>query len=121
MRKLNIDTIIHHYLFSALWTSEMESKHAVEDFGYGEQYYTAVEDIGNFLKQAVRFLGPYVEHFGDEAESRLGHDFWLSRNGHGAGFFDHSLGGTEKKLQEIARTFPEKNVFEAETENIFIE
>lgn len=121
MRELNINEIVKHYLYAALWTAELDSKHDADDFGFGEQYYEAVRDIGDFLNKAVRFLGPYEEHFGKETESQLGHDFWLSRNGHGAGFFDHSLGGSEQELQKIARAFSERYVFESEAGNVFIE
>ena len=46
-------------------------------------------------------------------QSQAGHDFWLSRNGHGAGFFDHAGWGDDTiwdKLQHSAshefREFP---------------
>lgn len=35
-------------------------------------------------------------------DGRLGHDFWLSRNGHGAGFFDEYF-GEDKRLREAFR------------------
>lgn len=34
---------------------------------------------------------------------RAGHDYLLSRNGHGAGFFDRGLGEVGDKLQDAAR------------------
>jgi len=128
MRELNINEIVKHYLYAALWTAELDSKYDTDDFGFGEQYYAAVRDIGDFLNKAVRYLAPYEKHFGDKTESQLGHDFWLSRNGHGSGFFDLALDTGDRKLksigdslQEIAREFVEKNVFESEVGNLFIE
>ncbi len=128
MRELNINEIVKHYLYAALWTAELDSKYDADDFGFGEQYYAAVRDIGDFLNKAVRFLGPYEAHFGDQTEFQLGHEFWLSRNRHGSGFFDCYLGTKDEelervsdKLQDIARAFVEKNVFESEVGNVFIE
>lgn len=129
MRKLNINTIVHHYLHCALWTAELDGKYDIDAFGAGEQLYASVRDIGDFLNKSIRHLGPYLEHFGDGTESQLGHDFWLSRNGHGSGFFNCHLGVRDNpelvtaadKLQEIARSFPERNVFESEVGNLFIE
>jgi len=48
-----------------------------------------------------------------------GHDFWLSRNGHGAGFFDRCFAGQYKyareeacrQLQEKANAFGECNLY----------
>jgi hypothetical protein len=128
MRELNINEIVKHYLYAALWTAELDSKYDTDNFGFGEQYYAAVRDIGDFLNKAVRYLAPFEKHFGKDTESRLGHEFWLSRNGHGSGFFDCALGtgdkeleAIQKPLQEIANTFVEKNVFESEVGNVFIE
>ena len=38
------------------------------------------------------------------SDEQLGHDLWLSRNGHGAGFFDRGYDeDVEKKLEDAAR------------------
>lgn len=50
------------------------------------------EDIApTTLKQMVRDCADFQQSFGDYIISdlaRAGHDFWLTRNGHGAGFWD---------------------------------
>ena len=58
-------------------------------------------DIKNFLQLA----GPAaVEAINENGLEQMGHDIWLSRNGHGAGFFDKNYEPeTEKKLMTIAR------------------
>ena len=40
-----------------------------------------------------------------------GHDFWLTRNGHGAGFWDRGLGEAGKKLTDAAHAFGECNLY----------
>lgn len=45
----------------------------------------AMEDILDFLELLERENINWWEYGTDE---RLGHDFWLTRNGHGAGFWD---------------------------------
>ena len=42
-----------------------------------------------------------------DLDSRAGHDFYLSRNGHGSGFFDGEefYGDSCDELQEIARSY----------------
>ena len=50
------------------------------------------------IKQFVSLAGQSVDYaVGENGYEQLGHDFWLSRNGHGAGFFDHSYDDDEEK------------------------
>jgi len=64
----------------------------------------------NSLIQAYLDIKKFIVDAGSEAiiealEAndlfRLGHDIWLTRNGHGAGFFDHGL-DHEKELMDAA-------------------
>ncbi len=50
------------------------------------------------------FFRDYAPLFGTNYE-QAGHDFWLSRNGHGTGFFDRDYDGFENQLQEAARRY----------------
>lgn len=48
----------------------------------------------------------YAEGYDRE---RAGMDFYLSRNGHGAGFFDHGIAPVFRRLQEAARVYGSTN------------
>ncbi len=37
----------------------------------------------------------------------FGHDFWLTRNGHGCGFWDRGINGTGEKLSDFAQSMGE--------------
>lgn len=43
--------------------------------------------------------------------ARAGHDFWLTRNGHGVGFWDRDLGEAGDALSEAARALGERDLF----------
>lgn len=45
------------------------------------------------------------------ADDYNGHDFWLSRNGHGAGFFDRGYGSAGQKLHQAAKVYREFYVY----------
>ncbi len=103
MRTLDKEKIRHHFLHSALWTEELDGDYDIEDF-LPSALEKADKIINEFLILANREdLDPYVDYFGKESESQLGHDIWLSINGHGAGFFDHKLDGHEDNLQDVCR------------------
>lgn len=127
MIKLDKHKIRHSFLGSALWTEELDADYDVDDF-MPSALGKALHIIDNFLIRAPeKALQTYVDHFGKDAENQLGHDIWLSINGHGAGFFDHQLGGDEDVLQEVCRvmrgdkTAYINQVWVSEVGNIFIE
>jgi hypothetical protein len=41
----------------------------------------------------------------------MGHDFWLTRNHHGAGFWDRGLGDAGKILTTLAQGYREVSLF----------
>lgn len=62
---------------------------------------TAYSDIKKFLTSAGDSVDEAID---DNGLERLGMDIWYTRNGHGAGFFDHSYDfDNEKKLTEAGR------------------
>ena len=70
-------------------------------------YPDAERDCLNFIDRATNSNIDLT----DFAAEYVGHDFWLTRNGHGAGFWDRpqNYGGedTAEKLSDIARDFGE--------------
>ena len=40
-----------------------------------------------------------------------GHDFWLTRNGHGAGFWDKGYGEVGDRLTKACKAFPEVDLY----------
>lgn len=42
---------------------------------------------------------------------QVGHDFWLTRNGHGTGFWDRGLGEVGKVLTEASKPYGEASPF----------
>ena len=108
------NAMLNQYLATALWSSSnpdsengeepMDANHSIEDFT-AEARAKAEADISDFLAKAT----PVVEAIDPNYEltdDTIGHDFWLTRNGHGAGFWDgdypEKIG---KALTEIAQTF----------------
>jgi hypothetical protein len=77
------------YLETALWSSTDESD---ESGGQPLDDNYSIDDIEPGVREkleeeALAFLEANEDDIGDELE-QAGHDFWLTRNGHGAGFWD---------------------------------
>ena len=93
--KRNIATIVEHYLVAALWTNEIDDM-SVKCNVSSKSIKDAILQVQCFLGLALPYL---TEEWTDE---QIGHDLWLTRGGHGAGFWDRGLPNGDK-LTEICK------------------
>lgn len=100
--------IVRSYLETALWSSTdpdngddpLDRAYTVYDFA-PEAVTSAVSDLAQFIDRA----GAWVD--GEDA-CQIAHDFWLTRNRHGAGFWDGNYETEQgKALTELAHSFGE--------------
>ncbi len=55
------------------------------------------------------------------SSSSIGHDFWLTRNDHGAGFWDRSLGELGDNVSKISTELGGRDIYEGDDKKIYIE
>lgn len=53
-------------------------------------------------------------------ESQSGHDFWLTRNGHGVGFWDRGLGDVGDELTEYAHAYSSVDAYAGDDGLIYL-
>lgn len=128
-------TITDHYLVAVLWTSqndgddvpededELDGSQSIYDFS-NEARISAEADLFKFLSESKDLIDQakkteYGNHTGDASGilGSIGHDFWLTRNHEGAGFWDRDAlreGGLGDKLTAAAQKFPEQNAWAAD-------
>ncbi len=88
-RNNNSNVILEHYLNCALWSSTddndnpLDENYDIDDIDQSAKD-ESLEDINGFLDIAGTLLD-------GQTDEQIGHDFWLTRNGHGAGFWDRGL------------------------------
>ena len=117
-----LETMVDHYLIAALWSSTDDDGEQFENMFFPDAIdessrNQATEDCKSFIELAGTLLANW-------SPEQVGLDFWLSRNGHGAGFFDRThIADKEtcKALQKIARTFKELNVYTNDNVTVGIE
>lgn len=104
----SMGSILQDYLVAAIWTEEERIEEEddvsgldVSDFSE-EAINKAKSDIKKFMAKAYELFLPEELARGN----KIGHDIWLSRNGHGAGFFDGDYEESDK-LQSIAEDLKE--------------
>ncbi len=50
-----------------------------------------------------------------------GHDFWLTRNGHGAGFWDRGYGDIGDKLTKACKSYANINAYKGDDGKVYLE
>lgn len=116
----SLDLFTRGYLESALWSSTDESRDDGGDpldsnYDFHDIQRASLEslvaDCVEFQKVAAELLTEAYSR--DYSAARAGHDFWLTRNGHGAGFWDRdelSEGDLGDRLSEASDAFGEVNL-----------
>ena len=104
------DKFLDAYIECALWSSTdddgepLDKNYSASDLS-PDALLVMTEDCHVFQRLNLILL----HNLNDE---QCGHDFWLSRNGHGSGFWDRELpGDVGEKLTEAAHFFRGCNLF----------
>jgi hypothetical protein len=105
MSAQTIPPALRQYVETALWSSN-------DDDGYPLDDRFGVEDVAPEVIAAMRedldaFIAslPLAAAFLDDEQ--VAHDFWLTRNRHGAGFWDRGLGALGEYLALLAHPYGE--------------
>lgn len=86
-----VDDIVRGYLECALWSSHGEDEDTGETWNYDERYTLAdlaPEAIAKADADCLAFARYNALDIDGQDPAQIGHDFWLTRNHHGAGFWD---------------------------------
>jgi hypothetical protein len=108
----NIDTVLDHYIVCALWADLSD-----DDGNPLDEY--AISDLADETRAAMRAdvqdFCEAIEREGIDAsawsDEQLGHDFWLTRNGHGAGFWDRGLGEPGEQLTTLCKPYGSRHMW----------
>jgi hypothetical protein len=105
----NIDTILRHYLVCAVWTGTDNDGEPLGSTGWtvDDIHESSIDKARLDIERFVSLAGDMLDGLSDET---IGHDFWLTRNRHGTGFWDRGLGDVGNRLSKIARWFGDRYV-----------
>ena len=135
IKGIELDDFTGQYLVTALWSSmvglpvlsddlvdgcmdvpEDHPLHGIsEDDNFDKDF-----DSDDFTKEAVyaaiadctKFQEENADDLSDEDSEQAGHDFWLTRNGHGAGFWDGDYEEAKgKRLSDACDAYGELNIW----------
>ncbi len=111
-----ISTFVRAYLTAALWSSSGTKPDGTEVEHLDSEY-----DINDFVPEAIEKAALDCATFQKNAEHLLdrtgrtnddhGHDFFLTRNRHGCGFWDRGLGEVGDLLTDAAQEFKQVDIY----------
>jgi hypothetical protein len=98
-------TALRQYLGTLLWSE-------LGDDGEPLDYTYDLEDIDHASvvasgRELLDFMRSNADDLADMDAGQVGHDFLLTRNRHGAGYWDRGLGERGERLTEMAQSHGE--------------
>lgn len=110
--KLDADEVLSAYIKAALWSSTDDDGEPLDDkYDRGDIAPSTLASMKRDVEKFVSVLKRANDLDLDGWDSaQIGHDLWLSRNGHGAGFFDRDLPSADR-LQKFASAMREVDLY----------
>ena len=109
---MSLEAFTRQYIETALWSTNDESTPQGGeplDRNYGAEDIAA-KSLRHMRNDCRRFYDSHGDLFDDDEQA--GHDFWLTRNGHGAGFWDGDWPEPAATvLTEACKTFGECDLY----------
>lgn len=114
-----LDAFTQGYIEAAFWTECNSDNPELEMATFADLSQSAfvamVADCVDFEESNAEALALY---YAQRNEVSAGHDFWLTRNGHGAGFWDRGMGEVGDQLTAACRGYGECNLYMGDDEQV---
>lgn len=118
MHTTDISDVELGYLDCALWSSTGDDDQPLDVLGVEaiapETRAKMRAELTDFVLQNQALLKA-----SGLQDTQIGHDFWLTRNGHGAGFWDRGLGQVGVALTLAAHKFPAIDLYVGDDGKIY--
>lgn len=119
---MNLKGFARAYIIAALWSSydnasnPLDENYTADDIA-AETLATMYADCQRFISENAAALEEYAKSYGDTS---AGHDFWLTRNRHGAGFWDRGIpGDIGERLTRAAHAFGDCDLYVGDDGRIY--
>ena len=91
-------------------TDGVEYDYDLSDFSADDQT-SIVADVYAMIAGSAESERDFLAYCQKRSASDFGHDFALTRNGHGAGFWDRGLGALGDRLSDAAKVYGESSAY----------
>jgi hypothetical protein len=114
-----LDTFTRAYIECALWSSTDEHDEPMDSvFGIDD---LADETLTAMVADCEAFQRNHADDLSTGTLEQAGHDFWLTRNGHGAGFWDGDWANdVGRRLTDAAHVYGECTLYAGDDGRIYM-
>jgi hypothetical protein len=115
----NLDAFTTAYLECALWSSTDDAGEPLDcDYSISD---IAPESLTSMIEDCADFQASYRDLYrADWTSEQAGHDFWLTRNHHGAGFWDRGF-SAGKQLTDAAHAYGSCDIYIGDDGKVYAE
>jgi hypothetical protein len=105
------DEFFNAYMECVAFTECHSDNPELADAEFSEEFLSQCREVcADFLTANENDLAESCL-IGNYSIEYAGHDFWLTRNGHGAGFWDRGLGNVGDRLSRAAKVYGSVDVY----------
>ncbi len=121
---MDVDAFFNGYLECALWSSTDETDETGgrpmdENYGPDDIDSSALAEMRKDCEDFISFNLEDLNATGGSA-AQHGHDFWLTRNRHGAGFWDRGYGAVGDRLSKAAKVYGGCDVYVGDDGRLYV-
>lgn len=118
MNHSDVNDMINAYIVCALWSSVDEDGDPIDDTYSSDDLASATRS--EMESDCHDFFESNAADLAEMDAGQAGHDFWLTRNGHGAGFWDRGLGELGERLSRAAEVYGSVDLYVGDDQRIHI-
>lgn len=121
--RADLDAFTRGYVECMLWLMHDEEGESCDDFD-GEisdkAYARIVEDCKDFQESQEVMLNEARDTYHMD-DAQLGHDFYLTRCGHGSGFWDRDMHDVGDELSDASRPYGSMDAYIGDDGKVYVE
>lgn len=108
-----LKTMLQAYQECAEWSSTLRTDDGDAEANVDVEFDSVdnngwhADDEAKALQECTEFAEANWADLWDVTAEQAGHDFWLTRNGHGAGFWDRGRGDAGRRLSDACKPYGE--------------
>jgi hypothetical protein len=116
----SLDSFTLAYIECALWSSTDENGEPLDyDYTIDDISKECMEEIMQDC-ESFKEIYNYLLTESGQSDEQNGHDFWLTRNHHGVGFWDRGLGDIGKELTIAAQACGSVDLYVGDDGKIYV-
>lgn len=119
-----VASMVPQYIATALWAGLDTSREEGGNFPPLDENYgpddVSAEALETIKKECRDFVQANMADLDNMDPGQAGHDFFLTRNGHGAGFWARDLGERGERLTKAAEAYGESDLYAGDDGELYV-